>query len=61
MNNILYFIPSAGILALLFVYLKNNWVASKEVGPDKMGRIAKKMADELWHFLKQNIKYYQFL
>ena len=56
MNNILYFIPSAGILALLFVYLKNNWVASKEVGSEKMGRIAKNIADGAMAFLRAEYK-----
>ena len=56
MDNILYFIPSAGILALLFVYLKNNWVASKEVGSEKMGRIAKNIADGAMAFLRAEYK-----
>ena len=56
MDNILYFIPSAGILALLFVYLKNNWVASKEVGSEKMERIAKNIADGAMAFLRAEYK-----
>ena len=56
MDNILYFIPSAGILALLFVYFKNNWVASKEVGSEKMGRIAKNIADGAMAFLRAEYK-----
>ena len=56
MDNILYFIPSAGILALLFVYLKNNWVASKEVGSEKMGMIAKNIADGAMAFLRAEYK-----
>ena len=56
MDNILYLIPSAGILALLFVYLKNNWVASKEVGSEKMGRIAKNIADGAMAFLRAEYK-----
>ena len=56
MDNILYFIPCAGILALLFVYLKNNWVASKEVGSEKMGRIAKNIADGAMAFLRAEYK-----
>ena len=56
MDNILYFIPSAGILALLFVYLKNNWVASKEVGSEKMDRIAKNIADGAMAFLRAEYK-----
>ena len=60
MDNILYFIPSAGILALLFVYLKNNWVASKEVGSEKMDRIAKNIADGAMAFLRAEYKILSF-
>ena len=56
MDNILYFIPGTGILALLFVYFKNNWVASKEVGSEKMARIAKNIADGAMAFLKAEYK-----
>ena len=50
MDNILYFIPGAGILALLFVYFKNNWVASKEVGSEKWKELLKIFLMEQWHF-----------
>ena len=56
MDNILYFIPGTGILALLFVYFKNNWVASKEVGSEKMARIAKNIADGAMAFLRAEYK-----
>ena len=56
MDNILYFIPLTGIIALLFVYFKNNWVASKEVGSEKMARIAKNIADGAMAFLKAEYK-----
>jgi|TARA_B100001113_G_scaffold327366_1_gene300904 K(+)-stimulated pyrophosphate-energized sodium pump len=56
MNELLYFIPGSGILALLFVYLKNNWVASKEIGSEKMARIAKNIADGAMAFLRAEYK-----
>ena len=56
MDNILYFIPGAGIIALLFVYFKNNWVASKEVGSEKMERIAKNISDGAMAFLRAEYK-----
>ena len=61
MNDLLYLVPGSGLVALLFVYLKNNWVASKDVGSEKMERIAKNLPTELWHFLEQNTKYFLFL
>ena len=56
MNELLYFVPGSGVLALLFVYLKNNWVASKEIGSEKMARIAKNIADGAMAFLRAEYK-----
>ena len=56
MNELLYFVPGSGVLALLFVYIKNNWVASKEIGSEKMARIAKNIADGAMAFLKAEYK-----
>jgi len=53
---ILYSVPASGILALLFVYFKNNWVTSKEIGTDKMKRIAENIADGAMAFLKAEYK-----
>ncbi|MBT8209696.1 MAG: sodium-translocating pyrophosphatase, partial [Eudoraea sp.] len=41
-----------GILALLFVWLKNIWVTKQAVGGEKMARIAKNIADGAMSFLK---------
>ncbi|MBT8312722.1 MAG: sodium-translocating pyrophosphatase [Flavobacteriaceae bacterium] len=41
-----------GILALLFVWLKNIWVSKQAVGGEKMARIAKNIADGAMSFLK---------
>ena len=32
----IYLIPAAGIIALMFVVIKNQWVAKKEIGSAKM-------------------------
>lgn len=56
MELIITFLPAFGILALLFVFLKNNWVAKQEVGSDKMARIAKNIADGAMSFLKAEYK-----
>ena len=56
MNDLLYLVPGSGLVALLFVYLKNNWVASKDVGSEKMERIAKNIADGAMAFLKAEYK-----
>ncbi|MCE2614156.1 sodium-translocating pyrophosphatase [Flavobacteriaceae bacterium D16] len=41
-----------GIVALLFVWLKNIWVSKQAVGDAKMARIAKNIADGAMSFLK---------
>ncbi|MDG1023754.1 MAG: sodium-translocating pyrophosphatase [Flavobacteriaceae bacterium] len=56
MELIIKLLPAFGILALLFVFLKNNWVAKQEVGGEKMARIAKNIADGAMSFLKAEYK-----
>ena len=56
MELIITFLPAFGILALLFVFLKNNWVAKQEVSSEKMARIAKNIADGAMSFLKAEYK-----
>jgi len=52
MENIIYFLPLVGLLALAFVYIKSSWVTKQEVGNEKMARIAKNIADGSMAFLK---------
>ena len=54
--NPIYFIPVSGIIALVFVYVKNKWVASNDVGSKKMERIAKNISDGAMAFLKAEYK-----
>ena len=56
MELIIKFLPAFGVLALLFVFFKNNWVAKQEVGTEKMARIAKNIADGAMSFLKAEYK-----
>ena len=56
MNDLLYLVPGSGLVALIFVYIKNNWVASKDVGSEKMERIAKNIADGAMAFLRAEYK-----
>jgi len=49
-------LPAFGVLALLFVFIKNNWVSKQEVGNEKMARIAKNIADGAMSFLKAEYK-----
>lgn len=52
MHSILYIIPIAGIIALLFTYIKSNWVKKQDTGTEKMSRIAGHTAEGAMAFLK---------
>ena len=55
-NTIKLLIPFFGVLALLFTMWKSAWVSKQEVGSEKMGRIAKNIADGAMAFLKAEYK-----
>ena len=52
MKFIIDFLPAFGLLGLLFVFIKNNWIAKQEVGNEKMAIIAKNISKGAMSFLK---------
>ena len=56
MELLVKFLPAFGVLALLFVFIKNKWVSKQEVGNEKMANIAKHIADGAMSFLKAEYK-----
>ena len=56
MELLIKFLPAFGVLALLFVLVKNSWVSKQEVGNEKMARIATNIADGAMSFLKAEYK-----
>jgi len=56
MELIIKILPAFGVLALLFVFIKNNWVSKQDVGSEKMAKIAKNIADGAMSFLKAEYK-----
>ena len=50
------YLPIFGILALVFVFWKNSWVAKQDEGDEKMSQIAKNIADGAMSFLKAEYK-----
>jgi len=56
MELIIKILPLFGILALVFVFLKNAWVSKQDVGDEKMAKIAKYIADGAMSFLKAEYK-----
>ena len=56
MDLIIQFLPLFGVLALLFVFIKNAWVSKQDVGDETMANIAKNFADGAMSFLKAEYK-----
>ena len=56
MELIVNYLPAFGILALIFVFVKNMWVGKQDEGDAKMARIAKNIADGAMSFLKAEYK-----
>jgi len=56
MDLIVNYLWAFGILALIFVFIKNAWVAKQDEGDAKMARIAKNIADGAMSFLKAEYK-----
>ncbi len=56
MELLVKFLPAFGVLALIFVLIKNAWVSKQDVGEEKMAKIAKHIADGAMSFLKAEYK-----
>ena len=56
MEILVSYLWAFGIVALLFVFIKNTWVAKQDVGDAKMARIAKNISDGAMSFLKAEYK-----
>tara|TARA_Y200000002_G_C22686477_1_gene666190 strand:- start:855 stop:3062 length:2208 start_codon:yes stop_codon:yes gene_type:complete len=52
MQTILYLIPIAGLIALLYTFIKSSWVSKQEVGTERMERISESIAAGAMAFLK---------
>ncbi len=56
MEIIVNYLWGFGILALIFVFVKNQWVSKQDEGGEKMARIAKNISDGAMAFLKAEYK-----
>lgn len=52
MENLIYAIPAAGVLGLLYTIWKSAWVSKQEVGTEKMAKIAGHIAEGAMAFLR---------
>jgi K(+)-stimulated pyrophosphate-energized sodium pump len=56
MENLIYLIPVAGLLALLYTYIKSQWVSKQDPGTERMVKIAAYIADGAMAFLRAEYK-----
>ncbi len=56
MENLIYLLPLAGVIGILFMFYKSAWVTKQEDGTPKMRIIAKHIADGALAFLKAEYK-----
>ena len=56
MGNLIYLLPLAGVIGLIFMWFKAAWVTKQEVGTKKMATIAKHISDGAIAFLKAEYK-----
>lgn len=52
MENLLYFLPLFGVIALVYMAILSSWVSKQDAGDSKMQGIAKNIADGAMAFLK---------
>ncbi len=53
MENLVYAAPAAGVLALIFAFIRASWVKSQDGGDDTMKKIAALIRDGAFAFLKR--------
>jgi len=56
MTPLFYLIPVAGVLALIYTYVKSVWITKQDVGSDKMANIAKAISEGAMAFLRAEYK-----
>jgi len=56
MELLINYLPLFGVIALVFVVVKNAWVSKQDQGNEKMSNIAKHIADGAMSFLKAEYK-----
>ncbi|MEO0897300.1 MAG: sodium-translocating pyrophosphatase [Bacteroidota bacterium] len=52
MESLVYILPVAGLVGLLYTFVRSNWVSKQDVGEERLADIAKNIADGAMAFLK---------
>ena len=56
MKFVIDFLPLFGVLGLIFVLIKYNWIAKQEIGSEKMAKIADYIAKGAMSFLRARLQ-----
>ena len=59
-NTYLWIVLSAGVVALIFAFIKSNWINKQDQGTDKMEQIGKSIADGAMAFLRAEYRVLSF-
>lgn len=60
MESLVYFLPIAGVIGLLYTFIRSSWVSKQDVGNEKMATIAKHIADGAMAFLRAEYRILAF-
>ena len=59
-NTYLWIVLSAGVIALIFAFIKTNWIEKQDQGTDKMEQIGKSIAEGAMAFLRAEYRVLSF-
>jgi len=59
-NTYLWIVLSAGVVALIFAFIKTNWINKQDQGTDKMKQIGKSIAEGAMAFLRAEYRVLSF-
>ena len=59
-NTYLWIVLSAGVVALIFAFIKTNWINKQDQGTDKMEQIGKSIAEGAMAFLRAEYRVLSF-
>ena len=59
-NTYLWIVLSAGVVALIFAFIKTNWIEKQDQGTDKMEQIGKSIAEGAMAFLRAEYRVLSF-
>ncbi|MCI4670744.1 MAG: sodium-translocating pyrophosphatase [Bacteroidia bacterium] len=60
MGSLIYILPVAGLVGLLYTFVRSSWVSKQEVGDQRLADIAKNISDGAMAFLKAEYRILAF-